>query len=264
MIRASIRTAVVIIVSVTMFSVYLLLRFFVRSRSGRISLAESYSRLWFRIVNAIAGITVRTSGPRPPRGALLAPNHIGYVDILALGSAVPMTFVTRTEILKWPVIGFILKSFEQPAVDRVQSRDLKSAADAITTGLREGKTLAVFLEGTSTGGDRVLPFRTTVVQSALDAQAAVGPVAIVWTSSDPRIDLAEKVAYWKKAHDFGPHAWRFFAVSGTLTATITFMDAIPPNSGDRKQIAARARDHVMAATGLPGGETLPRAPESFA
>ncbi|MCC6546291.1 1-acyl-sn-glycerol-3-phosphate acyltransferase [Candidatus Sumerlaeota bacterium] len=264
MIHSFVRTVLVLIVSVAMFPVYLLLRLVTWSRGTRISLAENYSRLWFRIVVAIAGIKVRVIGSLPPRGALLAPNHIGYADILALGSTVPCTFVTRTEILRWPVVGFILKSLEQPAVERVQSRDLKSAADSMGAGLREGKTLAVFLEGTSTGGDRVLPFRTPVVQAAIDAGAPVVPVAIVWSTTDQCMDLADKVAYWKKAHDFGPHVWDFFSVSGRLAVTLTFTEAIPADFGDRKKIAALARDRIMAITKLPAGETLPRDPESFA
>ncbi|MEO8376119.1 MAG: lysophospholipid acyltransferase family protein [Candidatus Sumerlaeota bacterium] len=253
-----------VVVSATMFAIYFMIRLCIRSRRGRINLAESYSRLWYRAVNVIGGITVQVHGPVPPRGALLVANHIGYADILALGSAVPVTFVTRTEILKWPVIGFILKSFEQPPVDRSPTRDLKSAANAMTQGLREGKTLAVFLEGTSTGGDRVLPFRTTIIQASLDANAPIVPVAIKWTSSDPRVDLSEKVAYWKKAHDFGTHGWHFFSVSGTLTATVTFTEAIGPDFGDRKKIAALARERVMEITKLPPAESLPKAPESFA
>ncbi len=248
---AAVRLGLLIVASLVMFAVYKVWRLLVPEGERRITFIMGYSRAWYRVALWILGIRVRAQGSMPPRGAFIAPNHISYLDIIALGSVVPSYFVTRTEILRWPVIGYILRSFDQPAVERHQSHDLRALSDQIGHYLKEGRTLTVFLEGTTTSGDRVLPFRSSIVQGAINAGAPLAPVGMRWSSRDRRIDIAEDVAYWKD-HEFGPHVWRLFGLRG-LEVDIQFGELIPSTETDRKRLSVSARKSVLQLAGL--GET---------
>ncbi|MCE9587463.1 MAG: 1-acyl-sn-glycerol-3-phosphate acyltransferase [Verrucomicrobia bacterium] len=42
-----------------------------------------------------------------PLGGLIACNHLGYVDILVLGSVCSAIFVAKSDVLDWPVFGWL-------------------------------------------------------------------------------------------------------------------------------------------------------------
>lgn len=247
--RSLIRATALFAAIFSIFGVYLLLRLVTRSSAARARLATGTSRLWYRVAARIFGFRIVLHGPSPPRGALIVSNHVGYADIIAVGASTPTFFVTRTEFLDVPVMGLILKSFDQPAVGRVQAKSLKSVSDQVARYLQDGKTLCAFVEGTSTGGDRVLPFRTPLIQSAISAGAPIVPVGIRWRALFPGGEVSEDLAYWKD-HELGPHAWRLLGLGG-FEASITFGEPIATAGTDRKKLAALARERVAQIAGLP-------------
>lgn len=109
--------------------------------------------------------------------------------------------------------------------------------------------VCAFLEGTSTGHDRVLPFRPSFLQPAVAREVPVVPVGIRWRAAKPGVDLAEDACYWKD-HVLGPHFWRLCGISG-LEAEIVFGDPIETAGSDRKAVAARARGESARLAGLP-------------
>ncbi|MBI1289749.1 hypothetical protein GC173_00700 [bacterium] len=216
------------------------------ARRRRIALEQG--RRWATTMTKILGVRWHTTGPTPPPVSLLAPNHLGYGDILPMMAATPCMVMTRTEITTWPFIGFVVRAADIPVIQRKQSRDLKVVAELVAERLRAGFPLCVFLEGTSTGGDRVLPFRAPVVQGVVESGQPIVPVGLRWSGPEGLL-LAEDVAYWKD-HEFLPHLWRFLGLRG-LTLEIRFGDPIPTAGSDRKAVLRQSRDAVCALSGLP-------------
>ena len=199
-------------------------------------------RDFVRIRRAL-GFGIRVTGLAPPDGALLAPNHTGYGDILALGGCLPCFFVPKAEITHWPLIGALVRLSGHVSSSRKMARNLRATADAVSRRLAMGHNVVVFLEGTSTGGDRVLPFRSALVQAAIDAAAPVVPVGLRWSSADPDVDPSEDIAYWKD-HTFAPHFWRFLGLRG-IEVEVSFGAARAPQAGaDRKALAQDLHDCV--------------------
>lgn len=223
---------------------------------SKYAVAQCWTHRWFKVGAWIMGIRVRPSGPMPPAGSLVAPNHLGYADIIAVGSVLPTIFVAKAEVASWPVIGFLFRSGRHVGVPRSRSRALAGAAEQVEDRLRYGATVCVFLEGTSTGGDRVRAFHGTMLQPAMSAGAPVVPVALRWSARQPGVSVSEDVAYWKD-HTFVPHFWRLLGLRG-VTVNVRFGQAIPPNSADRKTLAETARAEVIrlldgGAMGLSSG-----------
>jgi 1-acyl-sn-glycerol-3-phosphate acyltransferase len=214
-----------------------------RRSSARDVLALRWLGRWVRIVSRVIGFHVTSSGPVPFAGSLLTPNHQGYVDLVAVNTLVDCFFVAKADVLTWPVIGVLFRHAREIAVSREKSRTLGGTVAAIAERLTQGASVCVFLEGTSTGGDRVLRFRPPLAQAAVDAGAPVVPTSIRWRARDPLIDIAEDVAYWKD-HTFAPHLWRLLGLRG-VAADVIFGEPIPVDGHSRKTLAAAAQAAVM-------------------
>ncbi|MDK2971714.1 MAG: hypothetical protein PWP23_1469 [Candidatus Sumerlaeota bacterium] len=215
--------------------------------AGLEAMRARFIHRWGKLGLRLWGIRITIDGEPPAAGALLAPNHSGYADILAVAAATPCFFVTKPEVIGAPVAGTILRFFGIPAVRRSISQEITGTADRLVELFRLGQSVCVFLEGTSTGGDRLLPFRPAMCQAAVDARAPIQPVAMTWSSTNPGVDVGEDIAYWRDEHTMGPHIIRFLGLQGTrvhLRFGVPFTDY-----ADRKDAARRAREAVLALLG---------------
>lgn len=174
---------------------------------------------------------------------MLAPNHLGYADLIVIGSQVECMFVAKEEMLSWPIAGNMFRSSGGIAAPRTNIKALRQAIADAADRLRQSIFLCVFLEGTSSGGGDVKKFHTTFLESAIDASVPVIPVAIHWHSNDDRILVSEDIAYWKD-HTLVPHLWRFLGLHD-LKVDLVFGDPIPAGGRDRRELAAQVHDEVV-------------------
>lgn len=206
-------------------------------------LGEEFTQRWCRMCCRGLGLRVKVRGTPPAGGTLLAPNHQSYADVLVVGAAVRCFFISKSEVGRWPVIGFMLRRSMNLLIERGRKRDLAHAWEQIAARLRAGHSVCVFLEGTTTGGDRILLFRPGLVEAALEAGAPVMPVLIRYRPTHPVVSVAEDVAYWKD-HVFGPHAWRLAGLP-PIEVDVTFGEALRPEGHDRKSLAEEARRRLV-------------------
>jgi 1-acyl-sn-glycerol-3-phosphate acyltransferase len=214
---------------------------------ARIAAARVWTSRWLAHCARSLGLRVTVTGKRPPDGSLIAPNHVGYVDVVALGSVLPCFFVAKIDVESWPLVGFLFKTSHNIGVPRVRAKALVETTRRVAERLRAGHSVCVFLEGTSSGGGSLLPFYPPLVQPAIDAGAPVVPVALRWRPTSPAIDVAEDIAYWKD-HTFGPHAWRLLGLTG-ICVEVEFGDPIPPADFTRRSLAERAHAEVARLCG---------------
>jgi 1-acyl-sn-glycerol-3-phosphate acyltransferase len=201
-------------------------------------------RAWGRAVCRVLGYRVTAQGPLPPPGSLVVPNHISYTDVFPLMACQPCFFVPKAEVARWLVIGMIVRGTEMIfTTRRLGARDLLGAAAAIQERLREGLPVCVFLEGTTTSGDHILPFRAAFVQPAVDCGAPIVPAAVRWRATRPGTSIREDVAFWKD-HIFFPHFWRHMGLGG-FEIEITYGAPIPSANQNRKALAAQVRDKLL-------------------
>ena len=246
---AVLRVITLITVSLLMSAAFLTLRLFhLGSAKRRYAHAIRWTRYWASMVCAVGGIRISVNGRMPDIAAVIAPNHQGYLDIPVIGASMRTFFVSRADVADWPFIGWLFRIGEHITVSRARSRDLLATSKKVKERLENGAPVVIFLEGTSTGGDYLLPFRASLIEPAVAAGASIVPVGLKWASKRGDIELARDVAYWGD-HSFAPHAWQVMGLTG-ISVEVTIGDPISLEGLERKSAAQQAQDAVQELTGL--------------
>ncbi len=187
--------------------------------------------------------------PATDRPLLMVSNHVSYLDIFLLGALIPGSFVAKAEVRKWPGIGFLALVARTVFVDRRPAAAGKHR-DRIAARLTEGEPLILFPEGTSSDGNRVLPFKSAlfnVAESAVGAvPVTVQPIAVAYTRyGGLPMGYEQRPFYaWYGDMELAPHLWEVMR-RGAFTAEVEFMEPVAADSfADRKALAR----HAEAAT----------------
>ena len=181
-----------------------------------------------------------------PQAQLLGSNHLGYLDIVTISAATPVVFVSKAEVRNWPVIGRLSDGAGTLYLQRERKGDLATVIGQFEAVVKTGLPVVVFLEGTSSGGDDVLPFRPSLLAPAVQQGWKVAPIALDYSIS--RGTVATDVAYWRDM-TFLPHFLNLLARE-RLDARVAFGPARPAGP-DRKQLARELRDEVIALRRAP-------------
>lgn len=195
-----------------------------------------------RLVRAL-GLHVEQQGRMPAGGVLLLANHLSWLDIPILVSTCRCGFIAKREVAEWPLVGAWAKAFGVVFVDRTRRRDLLSSIPALEQALRAGRPMLVFAEGTTTVGDGVLPFKSSLVEAAVRADVPVVPVTLLLASpSDDRQALA-----WVGNDTLLPNLRRVTRLREIQGRVV--IDPAVPSHPDRKQRTAAAHARVAERVG---------------
>jgi lyso-ornithine lipid O-acyltransferase len=208
-------------------------------------------QLWHKGVCKIIGIkTVVVGKPVKDRQVIYVSNHLSYLDIPATGCFLRASFIAKEDIAGWPVIGF-LATIQQTAFISRSSSKAKKVANALDVMIKDGKNLILFPEGTSSNGEHVLPFKSSlfsVSQPKGQKPIAIQPFIIELLDVDGTlVDIESRDIYaWYADMDFAPHIWEFMQKSGA-TVRLTFLDVIEPDPDqDRKELCRLVENQISS------------------
>ncbi|MQA64121.1 MAG: 1-acyl-sn-glycerol-3-phosphate acyltransferase [Actinophytocola sp.] len=120
----------------------------------------------------------------PGRGALVASNHISWLDIVAVNAVQPMRALAKSEIARWPVLGGLARRAGTIFVDRARLSALPGTVGELAAALRAGSLINVSAEGTTWCGRAMGPFVAAPFQAAIDGGVPVRPVALRYRTAD--------------------------------------------------------------------------------
>ncbi len=150
---------------------------------------------------AALDVDVQVTGELPGGGMIVC-NHLGYLDILVIAAQGSVVFVAKSDVRKWPAIGGLLECAGTILAERERPLSAGKTSEQIRQVLAVGIPVVLFPEGTSSDGASVLPFKPTLLQVALDTNAAITPTAISYQADGG--NAASDVCYWGDA-TFFPH-----------------------------------------------------------
>ncbi|MBV9859005.1 MAG: 1-acyl-sn-glycerol-3-phosphate acyltransferase [Alphaproteobacteria bacterium] len=198
----------------------------------------------------ILGLRVRRIGePTSTRPVLFAANHTSYADITVLGALLPVSFIAKSEVARWPLFGWLARLQRSVFVDR-DPRSTAAQRDAVSERLAAGEALVLFPEGTSDDGNRVLPFKSALFGAAQSTAIAGGvtvqPLSISYTRLNgmPIGRRYRPLFAWYGDMSMAPHLWTWLGL-GTIEVVVEFH---PPTSlaqcGSRKALAQYCQTRV--------------------
>ncbi len=153
----------------------------IRLRFPRLTVPEREARVqvWAKEMLRLLGIGLTVHGMPPAQGPLLlVANHISWLDILVMHAARHCRFVSKADVKHWPLIGTLATGAGTLYIERESRRDAMRVVHHMADRLRAGDVLAVFPEGTTSDGVRLLPFHANLIQAAISADAPVQPMAL--------------------------------------------------------------------------------------
>ena len=236
-------------VSVVLVFAFCIVELVVTRPRTRMQRAAWLSRLSGRVLRTV-DISYTPIGAVPDHGAIIS-NHLSYVDILVHSALHPCVFVSKAELRKTPVLGWMSMMAGTVYVTRGAGGSAQKAAEGMAKGFRDGLPVVFFPEGTTGVGDvPVMPFHSGLLAQALDAGAPIVPAFVSYQLA--AVDLAEGRTARNDVH-WGPqtlpaHLWNLcglHAIHVTVrfaAAPIAFTEAALKN---RKRAAEEARTAVL-------------------
>lgn len=227
-------------------------------------LAKRLPRAYHRIARRILGFRVEVIGiMSSERPTLFVSNHCSYLDITMLASEIPGSFVAKSEVRDWPFFGWLARLQRTVFVDRRRTTS-HGQRDDIASRLQAGDDLILFPEGTSSDGNRTLPFKSALLSAAdisIDGRPlTVQPVSIAYTMLDgvPLGRAKRPLVAWYGDMDLAGHLWQALKL-GVITAEIRFFQPVTlPELGSRKALAQYCHSVISAgvAASLTGRDPV--------
>jgi len=211
----------------------------------------SHRRMWHvgvfcRHMLAALGLRLVFEGV-PHRGpVLLAANHVSWLDILAIDAAQPARFVSKADIRRWPLIGWMVACGGTLFIERERKRDAMRVVHQVAEALQQGDVIAMFPEGTTSDGHGLLPFHANLLQAAVVTHTPVQPIALRFSDDTSRVSAA---AAYIGDMNLIESLWAIVRARG-LTVTVQRLPARPVEGLDRREVSERVRSDIAAALGV--------------
>tara|TARA_S200000501_G_scaffold372058_1_gene416353 strand:+ start:1203 stop:1949 length:747 start_codon:yes stop_codon:yes gene_type:complete len=190
-------------------------------------------RLWFKKILDIIEVKTIIRGDVKQGNFLIISNHSSWLDIIILGSTFKTTFLSKIEVSKWPVIGKITTAVDMLFINRGEKDAASQAVSGISKFLSHNRNVAIFPEGTSSGGKKLLNFKPRLFASCIDTGCPVQCVIIKYPYKNKNIHPSVPFV---RGNSLFLNILRVL-FQRDLVAEITITELIETKGKDRKSIS---------------------------
>ena len=226
---------------------------------NRWKILSRLNRNYTLLLRLILNIKVRIAGDEGQLergGYVIIANHVSYVDGIVLGSIFPIVFVSKREVKKWPIVGQWNVLCGTIFINRQRKNEVGALVREMTRKLRQEANILLVPEGTSTNGEKMLPFQTAPLAAPLRSRSIIVPVTLAYTTIDeqPVTAVNRDFVYWYGDMDFVTHFWNLLGRRG-VEVLVTLQPKIESfryadNSAGRKKLAEDCYNRVLGR--VPG------------
>jgi 1-acyl-sn-glycerol-3-phosphate acyltransferase len=202
----------------------------------------------------VMGIEISVEGVFPERGAVIS-NHVSYLDIVVFATLHPCVFVSKEEVRRWPVVGWMTTMSGTVYVARGHGGSAMRARKEMQAALDAGLPVVFFPEGTTSNGSQLLKFHSGLLSQVIAGGAPVTAAYVNYSFAEDNghgVSVADDVRYWGDRNMLA-HIFKFLGLRG-VRAKVRFAEqpiAFSSNGLHRKMAAVEARSAV-AALGAEG------------
>jgi len=143
-------------------------------------------KVWCRLIVWMCGIDVELEGAhhlRPGQSYILISNHLSNFDIWCTLAAlsVPVRFVAKKELLRFPFFGQALAVSDHIVIDRQNPESAIEKINAAAARSERGVCILFYAEGTRSPDGNVHAFKKGGVTLALRSRLPIVPVSVSGT-----------------------------------------------------------------------------------
>ena len=193
----------------------------------------------------VLGVRIHSGCPPAfPEGALLVSNHISWLDIYLIYGARRVHFVSKAEVRKWPVAGWLAHKGGTLFIERGKRADTARINQQMRDLMQHGAWVGVFPEGTTSDGRGVNRFFSSLLQPAVELECPIVPVAIRYTRNGEYTDAPayiDGISLWESLQ-------RIISESD-LAAELSFGKPFAPEH-HRRELAVHAEAAVAGLLGV--------------
>ena len=203
-------------------------------------------RCWSACLLALCGVRTAIQGePRLDGPVLWVVNHVSWIDIFALNRVRPTAFVAKSEIRRWPLLGWLVAGAGTIFIERASRHAVHRVGQAMRAQFDKGRVVGLFPEGTTSPGFDVLPFYANLFEPARRGGAAIQPVALRYFHGDRRSDFAAYVG----EETLVQNLWRVLGGNG-VRIEIVFLPPVwsgQAGAPARAELSRLSRDAIRQA-----------------
>ncbi|HSE84449.1 MAG TPA: lysophospholipid acyltransferase family protein [Thermodesulfobacteriota bacterium] len=181
---------------------------------------------------------------------LIVSNHLSYIDVFAISSLVPATFIASVdEVRDRFLLGTLAKFGGSVFVNRKSRARLTEEIEIIADVLRDGINVVLFPEGTTSNGDRVLSFKTPLLTPSLRSNIDILPICMKYLRVN-REDLNSKnrdLVFYYGDMTFFRHFWGVLSLQSVEVELIALKNIKANENLTRKQVAELAFNSISLA-----------------
>ncbi|MEO7149092.1 MAG: lysophospholipid acyltransferase family protein [Rhodanobacteraceae bacterium] len=209
------------------------------------SIGNRLIRRWQKIFLRLFGVRVRGVGTPLPNPVMFVSNHGSWMDISVLHTQRVAGFVAKAEIARWPLVGWLAARAGTIFHQRGSTQSMGTVMERMTDRLKAGLSVAAFPEGGTAPAGTLKVFHARILQTALDANAPLQPVALRYLRGGrPWFDVA-----FRPGESFVGNLWRLLG-ERRIDAEVLFLEPVAASAQGRRRMADTARARIADALGI--------------
>lgn len=198
---------------------------------------------WFKLTCKILAVRIKIHGKTNfSPGTLFVANHVSWLDIITLLSTLQSRFISKDNLIHWPVFGWLAQSTGTLFIQRHKKFVLHELINTIKINLNNKQSVTFFPEGTTTDGRQAGHFYSSLFKSVSFAEYLVQPIAIQYM----RYGQYDPIAPFIGQDNFMSHLLRITKQSET-NLLLSFTPAFSTTQRTRQEIADLAKQHIRHA-----------------
>ncbi len=194
---------------------------------------------WHKRLKTIFHVQSHVYGKANTRPTLFVANHISWFDIPAVGSVVPVRFLSKQEVSEWPLIGWLARKVGTLFIQRGRKGAAEQSIYNITLALQQGDHVIIFPEGTTTDGKSIKKFHSRLFQAAINAGADIQAIAISYPTKNgihPAAAYIDDMSMMESV--------KHFIHNNDIQVKLHFLDTLNSQQYSRDELAERCAQQI--------------------
>ena len=160
--------------------------FFPRDNTKLTKTHYSISIFWMKILIKVFGLKVILKGKINQNSYAYVANHISFLDIIVLNSLLPINFIAKAEIKKWPIVGKLASKTGTLFIKRGDKEASEEIIGIMKNHIDNGNKVLFFPEGRIGNGVNVKKFHSKLFNSISYSGKKIQPIAIRYPKNYPQ------------------------------------------------------------------------------